>query len=65
MILYIYLLYHEIVINCTENIGCYQMSLHSFRFVLGAGMAELLFEIPKIIQIFINKGGKNANSKSV
>jgi hypothetical protein len=58
MILYIYLLFHEIVINCTQSIGCIQTSYAHFDFMMKAGMLELIFEIPKVVQIFSKKEKK-------
>lgn len=55
MVLYIYLLFHEIVINCTQSVGCIQTSYTHLDFLLKASALELVFEIPKVVQIFVKK----------
>lgn len=58
MIIYIYLLWHEIVIYCAQTSGCMQTSLFHFNQVLALGALELLFEIPQIIKIYLKKEEK-------
>jgi hypothetical protein len=55
MILYIWLLWHEIVIFCQQGVGCLQVSNAHFNYLIGIGALELIFEIPAIIKVFFKK----------
>lgn len=56
MVLYIWLLYHQILIQCTQA-GCIQSSMANFDYLSGIGAVELIFELAGIIKIYqkVNK----------
>lgn len=55
MVLYIWLVIHEIVIFCQAGVGCSQVSNAHFSYLIGIGALELVFEIPAIVKIFFRK----------
>ena len=63
MILYIYLLWHQIVIYCAEASGCLQTSEFHFNQLLALGSLELLFELPQIVKIYVHKKDKSGDEK--
>ncbi len=52
--IYIWLLWHQMVIFCTEA-GCMQVSMAHFNYLVGLGTLELVLEITGIIRIFFKK----------
>jgi hypothetical protein len=59
MTIFIYLLFHNLVIQCTDmTLGCLQISIQEFERFRAAGLTELFFEIPLIIRIFRRKNGR-------
>lgn len=64
MILYIWLIWHQLVIYCAAGAGCIQSSVAHFDYITGIGALELLFEISGIIKIFtIKKDFEKNNEK--
>jgi predicted sulfurtransferase len=59
MVLYIWLLWHQVVIYCTQGVGCIQSSMAHFEYVLGLGVIEVIFEIGGIIKVFVRKDQKD------
>lgn len=55
MALYIWLLWHQLVIFCAVGAGCLQTSMAHFDNLMAAGALELLFEVGGIIKIFSRK----------
>jgi hypothetical protein len=60
MTLYIWLLWHQIVIECNQ-VGCVQSSMAHFNYFVGLGVLELLLEIGGIVKIYrkINKASES------
>lgn len=53
MVIYIYLIWHGLVIFCSETAGCVQTSSLFFQQLLEkGGILELMFEIAGIIKIY-------------
>lgn len=59
MVIYIWLLIHEIIIQCTTGVGCIQSSMAHFNYIIGLGALEMIFEIPGIVRIFFKKDDIN------
>jgi hypothetical protein len=54
MTFYIWLLWHQIVIECNQ-VGCLQSSMAHFNYIIGLGFLELIFEIGGIVRIYLKK----------
>ena len=55
MTLYLWLLFHQVFITCTQA-GCIQASSNAnFDYLLGIGAIELVFELSGIIKIYARK----------
>ncbi len=55
MAIYIWLIWHEIIIFCQQGVGCLQVSNAHFSYLMGLGALELIFELPAIAKIFLKK----------
>ena len=55
MVLYIWLLWYQIIIYCAQGAGCIQSSMAHFEYILGIGAVELIFEISGIVKVFLRK----------
>lgn len=60
MIIYIWFIVNQIVIQCT-GAGCAATSVDHFNYIAGIGLLELICEIPGVIKVFRRK--LNGDSK--
>jgi hypothetical protein len=56
MALYIWLLWHQVVVFCQSGVGCMSTSMAHFNYLIGVGALELIFELAGIIKIFTKNG---------
>lgn len=62
MAIYIWLIFHNIVIYC-NSAGCLSTSMQHFNYLSGVGALELIFELAGIVKIFTKKGINNGTTK--
>jgi hypothetical protein len=53
--IYIWLLFHNVVIHCVENAGCIQSSTNHLDYLIQIGTVELIFELAGMVRIFVKK----------
>jgi hypothetical protein len=64
--IYIWLLFHGIVLHCVESAGCIQSTVSHLDYLIQIGSVELVFELVGIIRIFMKKSPpKNPPSNMV
>lgn len=64
MALYIWLMFHRVVIECTQT-GCHEVTLASFNYIATLGGLELIFEMFGIVRIFSKKAPPPGEGPSV
>lgn len=52
MMIYIYILAAQVVIICSDVLGCFSSSFAHFDALLRAGMLEVILELPLVVRIY-------------